>query len=126
MTQIQEGKQIWCAVGFSELQRKAEWRMEGLEWSVEGRIERFGVCEVGKVGGGTACWARVLVSGERGRLTRVRRVKRTFVRKERCKRPFVKMPLMHRNDATMQRHAHVNSSMLSFMHTCVHSYMLTM
>ena len=34
---------------------------------MDGRIERFGVREVVKVGGGTACLARVLVSGERGR-----------------------------------------------------------
>ena len=72
-----------------------------------------------KVDGGTACWAPVLVSG-------VRRVKRKSVLKGRCKRNFVEMPRMNRKDATMQRRANVNASMLVFMYTRVQSYMLTM
>ena len=99
---------------------------EGLEWSVEGRMEGIGACEVGKVDGGTACWAPVLVSGERGGPTRVRRVKRTSVLKGRCKRNFVEMPRMNRKDAIMQRRTNVNASMLVFMYTRVQSYMLTM
>ena len=58
-------------------------------------MERVGACEVGKVDGGTACWGPVLVSGERSGLTSVRRVKRTSVLKERCKRTFVEMPRNH-------------------------------
>ena len=89
-------------------------------------MERVGACEVGKVDGGTACWGPVLVSGERSGPTSVRRVKRTSVLKERCKRTFVEMPRMNRKDATTQRHANVNTSMLFlFMRTGVHSYMLT-
>ena len=89
-------------------------------------MERVGACEVGKVDGGTACWAPVLVSGERSGPTRVRRVKRTSVLKGRCKRNFVEMPRTHRKDATMQRRANVNASMLVFMRTSVQSFMLTM
>ena len=89
-------------------------------------MERVGACEVGKVDGGTACWGPVLVSGARSGLTSVRRVKRTSVLKERCKRTFVEMPRMNRKDATTQRHANVSTRMLFFVHaylcTFIHSY----
>ena len=48
----------------------------------------------------------------------MRRVKRTSVLKGRCSRTFVEMPRMHRNDATMQRHAH-----REYKHAFVHAYL---
>ena len=90
--------------------QEAEWRI-GVEC---GGTDRAFRCVQSLEGGRWNC-----VLGARAGET-----ENVFGRRD-AQRPFVKMPLMHRNDATMQRHALVNTSMLSSMHTCVHSYMLT-